>query len=122
MELRPFADECERPSWKPAGDQYPAPSPRDAPKAPQEQGFQRSAPERIRTSDLRFRRPTLYPAELRALVVLRCGSVAPVGGLIGVGASAKARYLPSRRPSVAWTGRTKRRTGAGMAVIVNSVR
>jgi hypothetical protein len=24
------------------------------------------APERIRTSDLRFRRPTLYPAELRA--------------------------------------------------------
>src|SRR4051795_12050754 len=26
-----------------------------------------SAPERIRTSDLRFRRPTLYPAELRAL-------------------------------------------------------
>src|SRR4051794_33839482 len=27
----------------------------------------RSAPERIRTSDLRFRRPTLYPAELRAL-------------------------------------------------------
>jgi hypothetical protein len=29
------------------------------------QGF-RDAPERIRTSDLRFRRPTLYPAELRA--------------------------------------------------------
>ena len=29
------------------------------------QGFV-SAPERIRTSDLRFRRPTLYPAELRA--------------------------------------------------------
>ncbi len=28
-----------------------------------------SAPERIRTSDLRFRRPTLYPAELRARVV-----------------------------------------------------
>src|SRR3954454_25244572 len=27
---------------------------------------QTSAPERIRTSDLRFRRPTLYPAELRA--------------------------------------------------------
>ena len=27
------------------------------------------APERIRTSDLRFRRPTLYPAELRALGV-----------------------------------------------------
>src|SRR4051794_11915886 len=25
-----------------------------------------NAPERIRTSDLRFRRPTLYPAELRA--------------------------------------------------------
>jgi hypothetical protein len=30
------------------------------------QGFRGSAPERIRTSDLRFRRPTLYPAELRA--------------------------------------------------------
>ena len=29
------------------------------------------APERIRTSDLRFRRPTLYPAELRALAVVR---------------------------------------------------
>jgi hypothetical protein len=27
-----------------------------------------SAPERIRTFDLRFRRPTLYPAELRARV------------------------------------------------------
>ncbi len=26
-----------------------------------------SAPERIRTSDLRLRRPSLYPAELRAL-------------------------------------------------------
>jgi hypothetical protein len=26
-----------------------------------------SAPDRIRTCDLRFRRPTLYPAELRAL-------------------------------------------------------
>ena len=29
-------------------------------------GVSWSAPERIRTSDLRFRRPTLYPAELRA--------------------------------------------------------
>ena len=29
------------------------------------------APERIRTSDLRFRRPTLYPAELRALAHAR---------------------------------------------------
>src|SRR3954467_13619356 len=37
------------------------------------QGVPRSAPERIRTSDLRFRRPTLYPAELRAQ---RCTSVA----------------------------------------------
>ena len=32
----------------------------------------RSAPERIRTSDLRFRRPTLYPAELRAHWVVQC--------------------------------------------------
>jgi hypothetical protein len=29
-------------------------------------GLRRSAPDRIRTCDLRFRRPTLYPAELRA--------------------------------------------------------
>src|SRR5207249_3314532 len=37
-------------------------------KGPHVQAF-RSAPERIRTSDLRFRRPTLYPAELRAQAV-----------------------------------------------------
>ena len=30
-------------------------------------GKTRSGPDRIRTCDLRFRRPTLYPAELRAL-------------------------------------------------------
>ncbi len=37
------------------------------------------APERIRTSDLRFRRPTLYPAELRAqsAVVYRRCSLSP---------------------------------------------
>jgi len=35
-------------------------------KGPYLEAF-RHAPERIRTSDLRFRRPTLYPAELRAL-------------------------------------------------------
>src|SRR5205823_770884 len=29
-------------------------------------GPDRDAPDRIRTCDLRFRRPTLYPAELRA--------------------------------------------------------
>ncbi len=29
-----------------------------------------SAPDRIRTCDLRFRRPTLYPTELRALALL----------------------------------------------------
>ena len=29
-------------------------------------GSDRNAPERIRTSDLRFRKPLLYPAELRA--------------------------------------------------------
>ena len=31
-------------------------------------GLKLSAPDRIRTCDLRFRRPTLYPAELRARV------------------------------------------------------
>ena len=30
-------------------------------------GFKTDAPDRIRTCDLRLRRPTLYPAELRAL-------------------------------------------------------
>src|SRR5690606_6273426 len=34
----------------------------------------RSAPERIRTSDLRLRRPTLYPTELRARLSCRTGS------------------------------------------------
>src|SRR5688572_15970606 len=36
-------------------------------KAPLLRGFL-DAPDRIRTCDLRFRRPTLYPAELRAPV------------------------------------------------------
>ena len=31
-----------------------------------------STPERIRTSDLRFRKPMLYPAELRGLVLVFC--------------------------------------------------
>src|SRR5436309_3163904 len=42
-----------------------------------------SAPDRIRTCDLRFRRPTLYPAELRAL------------GRTSV--SLEQRWLPARR-------------------------
>ena len=42
--------------------------PRERRKPRDVRGFLWSAPERIRTSDLRFRRPTLYPAELRALV------------------------------------------------------
>src|SRR3954453_22276108 len=43
-------------------------SPPPVPKNEKTRRFQwvLSAPERIRTSDLRFRRPTLYPAELRA--------------------------------------------------------
>jgi hypothetical protein len=36
-----------------------------------------SAPERIRTSDLRFRRPTLYPAELRALAASKGSGARP---------------------------------------------
>jgi hypothetical protein len=35
-------------------------------RSPANAGLSCDAPERIRTSDLRFRRPTLYPAELRA--------------------------------------------------------
>jgi hypothetical protein len=38
-------------------------------ESPAVAGLSCDAPERIRTSDLRFRRPTLYPAELRALGV-----------------------------------------------------
>ena len=57
-------------------------------KAPLSRGFRWSAPERIRTSDLRFRRPTLYPAELRALVALRRGSLAPARAGTESGASA----------------------------------
>ena len=34
-----------------------------------EQILQATTPERTRTSGLRFRKPALYPAELRALVV-----------------------------------------------------
>src|SRR3981189_925233 len=47
--------------WGRQATQYP-------PDGPESADFQavRNAPERIRTSDLRFRRPTLYPAELRA--------------------------------------------------------
>ena len=35
-------------------------------KAPRLRGSKQSAPGEIRTPDLRFRRPTLYPAELLA--------------------------------------------------------
>ena len=42
----------------------------------------RSAPDRIRTCDLRFRRPTLYPAELRAR---EAPSLAMGSDLFGVG-------------------------------------
>lgn len=35
-------------------------------------------PERIRTSDLRFRKPLLYPAELRGLVLPGQGVIAPI--------------------------------------------
>ncbi len=58
-----------------------------------------SAPDRIRTCDLRFRRPTLYPAELRARVWawtqnrgfygLWGGCAAPAG--LGVGGAAAGR-------------------------------
>src|SRR3954471_11412762 len=45
-------------------------------KRPRRSGASVSAPERTRTSDLRFRRPTLYPTELRAQ---RRASVARLG-------------------------------------------
>src|SRR5213596_3780676 len=44
-----------------------------------------NAPDRIRTCDLRFRRPTLYPTELRALGGLRVAT--------GTG----SRHLPRRQ-------------------------
>ena len=43
-------------------------------KSPAERGFY-NAPGEIRTPDLRFRRPTLYPAELRALTVQRTPTI-----------------------------------------------
>ena len=44
-------------------------------------------PGRIRTCDLRLRRPTLYPTELRALtkIVLPPATRRPAGGGAGVG-------------------------------------
>ena len=52
------------------------------------------APEKIRTSDFRFRRPTLYPAELRAL------RVAP--------ASTSVANAKQKRPTAAQQGASKR--------------
>ena len=66
---------CGRPRPRPTRHPYPAPAPMPAARSTNPTrachpgsalgGFEH-APERIRTSDLRFRRPTLYPAELRA--------------------------------------------------------
>ena len=59
--VRRRSDECA-PSQRSQAQADPGPSSLGP-------GFDREqigAPERIRTSDLRFRRPTLYPAELRA--------------------------------------------------------
>ena len=56
-----------------------------------------SAPDRIRTCDLRFRRPTLYPTELRARA--RNSVAAPVGAQTRSRSAASARRLaaPSSR-------------------------
>ena len=69
--------------------------PRERRKPRISEAFMVSAPERIRTSDLRFRRPTLYPAELRALVALRRGSLAPAssGAAIWSTSTAKSGFV-----------------------------
>jgi hypothetical protein len=54
-----------RPSWDILGTYWTGELPARNAKTRDLPGFA-DAPERIRTSDLRFRRPTLYPAELRA--------------------------------------------------------
>jgi hypothetical protein len=68
----------------------------------------RNAPDRIRTCDLRFRRPTLYPTELRARVeadgrlggiLMRRGlRLVPIGGGWAIAVSGP-RTSPGRGPS-----------------------
>src|SRR5213078_2318006 len=61
-----------------------------------------SAPDWIRTSDLRFRRPTLYPAELRALAGAKGSGVAkrallPARAAAPGGRPSGDRLRPARR-------------------------
>jgi len=61
------------------------------------------APERIRTSDLRFRKPLLYPAELRALgglLIIGYSILRPSAKIAGAGPGAgrpRRGYLPTVR-------------------------
>ena len=66
---------ARRPTWAtgtaPRSSTSPSRAPARTAEQPAVSGGVPSAPERIRTSDLRFRRPTLYPAELRAQAAAR---------------------------------------------------
>ena len=60
--------------------------------------LKRSAPDWIRTSDLRFRRPTLYPAELRARG-WRSGHRGRIVGREAAGAAGETGSLVRRGPA-----------------------
>ena len=64
--------------------------------------YMENGPDRIRTCDLRFRRPTLYPAELRAWRPVERRTVAESrAGAPGQPSAAAPAYVPSdqRLPS-----------------------
>src|SRR6195952_439552 len=70
-------------------------------------GSRRNAPDRIRTCDLRFRRPTLYPAELLARVLriaVPWGNRDAGSGILGAGegpGGVHATSAPSLSPRAA---------------------
>ncbi len=88
---------------RPRNDETPLP----------ERGFD-DAPERTRTSDLRFRRPTLYPTELlaRERAMLAADGATPHRlsrdrGIDSPRAMFRLRGLPGDRPGVAGRGRLR---------------
>ncbi len=86
----------------PADDHRRAPRPPRADRAEPRAGTPPApvagdAPERIRTSDLRFRRPTLYPAELRAPAREEGSARRGVRRAYGCLALGPLRAAPSRR-------------------------
>jgi hypothetical protein len=77
---------------------------------PRDAGQKRNAPDRIRTCDLRFRRPTLYPAELRA----------PTGDARSDDRSEGAAGVKARRPSAGYSDEPKTPTSE-MSVLSSNI-